>query len=257
MKEESRLYFDNVFWDPASDISKLFTTASSWMNKPLAAFYGLTGPTGAAFQKVPLDPTQRVGFLTQAALMAVNAKPDESHPVIRGKFVREKLFCQFLPSPPDNLVIVPPDPSPNLTTRQRYAVHSATPACAGCHAMMDPLGFGFENYDAIGAYRAKKNNVNIDASGSVSGTLDANGPYNGAVELAAKLAPSQTVKDCITTQWFRFAVGRQESAADACSLEKSRALFKTAGQKLPELLVAMTQTDAFLFKKVVAPGGAQ
>src|SRR6185503_19144124 len=125
----------------------------SVMNAELAAFYGVDGPTGDAWEKVSLDPTQRAGLLTQASVLAINAKPNQSSPVHRGKFVRERLLCQPLPPPPNDITINAPTVEPGVSTRDRFAAHSADSFCAGCHQLMDPIGFGFEHYDGIGLWR--------------------------------------------------------------------------------------------------------
>jgi hypothetical protein len=254
MRKETELFLEDVFWNPDSDVSALFSSKTSWMNQTLANFYGVTGPTSAEFVKVTLDPTKRQGLLTQASLMAALASTNESHPVHRGRFVRQQLFCQFLPPPPPGVQIIPPEPDPNLTTRERFAEHSTNAVCAGCHSMMDPIGFGFENYDAIGAHRTTENGKPINATGTLTKT-SVDGDFNGPIELSTRLAGAQEVRECVTTMWFRFAAGRQESSEDECTLEYGQKLFDEAQGKLPELLVAITQTDAFRYRKAVVPGG--
>jgi hypothetical protein len=234
----------------------LFTSRTSFMNKPLADFYKVTGPTGSAFVEVTLNPNQRQGILTMAALMSNLASTTESHPVLRGKFVREQLFCQHLTPPPPGLVIIPPEPDPNLTTRERFAEHSSNATCAGCHSLMDPIGFGFENYNAVGAYRTQENGKTIDPTGTLTGT-SVDGNFAGPVELSNRLANAGEVRRCLSAMWLRFFSGRPEDKTqDACTIEHSAKLFEASGNKLPALVVAMTQTDAFRYRKTVVPGGA-
>jgi hypothetical protein len=115
---------------------------------------------------------------------------------------------------------------------------------------MDPLGLAFEHFDAIGRYRETDNGRPIDVSGNIIGVNDAAlaGPFNGVRQLAERLAASSEVRDCVATQWFRFAAGRSEAAPDACSLETLRGAFAASGGDLAELVVAMTQTDAFRYR---------
>jgi hypothetical protein len=112
---------------------------------------------------------------------------------------------------------------------------------------MDPIGFGFENYDGMGRYRTSENGVPVDASGELTGT-DVDGAFTGVVGLAAKLAQSANVRECYATQWFRFAYGRGENTDDACSLATLKTRFASSGGNIKELLVALTQTDAFLYR---------
>jgi hypothetical protein len=255
MLEETRRFIDHVFWDPAATAGDLFTSTTSFQTKPLATLYGVTGPSGSTYQQVTLDSSQRRGVLTLASVMATYAKLNETHPVIRGKLIRERVLCRQLTPPPEGLEIIPPDPDPTLTTRERYKEHSTNALCAGCHSLTDPIGFGFENYDPIGAYRTTENGKTIDSTGQLTGTLDANGSFANGVELATRLGGSAEVKDCLATQWVRFGLGRRETADDACSLEQAQGLFTASGHRLPELLLAVTQTDAFLYRKRIAPGG--
>ena len=260
-KTETEAFLDHVVFDGEGDVATLLTADYSVMNGELAAFYGIEGgPTGEAWEKVAVDPTQRAGLLTQASILAKNAKPNQSSPIHRGKFVRERLLCQMLPPPPNNIKIEPPDIDPNATTREKFAEHDANPACSGCHSLMDPIGFGFEHYDAIGKWRAEDHGLPVDASGELAQTRDPaiEGPFDGAVELAGRLAESDQVRQCVVTQWFRFGYGRGEGEEDQCTLDEVNQAFAASGYNIKELLVALTQTDAFNYRrKVVADGGQQ
>lgn len=255
-RNETLAFLDYVVFDGEGDLGTMLTAPYSMMNEQLASFYGVSGLKGAGFQRVELDPKQHAGFLTQASVLAVNAKPNQSSPVHRGKFVREQLLCQLLPPPPNNIQIKAPDPDPNATTRERFSEHSTNPACAGCHHLMDPIGFGFESYDGVGKWRDSDQGLPIDASGAIYESEDVDGPFDGPVELAHKLAESDQVRACVVKQWFRFGYGRAEEKADSCSLSKIQEAFRASGYNIKELLVALTQTDAFLYRRAVTPGGA-
>ncbi len=254
MKEETRRFLEDLMWKGDGRIGTLLTASHSFVNADLAAIYGVAGPVGSEFVKVSLDPKQRAGILTQPAFMAMWSGAEQSSPVLRGLFVREAFLCQTPPPPPENLEVIPPDPDPNSTTREKYTQHMADPACQQCHRMMDPLGFGFEHYDAIGRYRAKDNGFPVDATGEVFDTLDADGPFDGAVELGAKLAQSQQVKQCVARQWFRFAVGRPDGDEDACSLAKVDAALEAADGDMREIVVAIVQTEAFRYRAAIVGG---
>jgi hypothetical protein len=150
------------------------------------------------------------------------------------------------------MVIEPPKLDPMLTTRQRFAQHSVDPACAGCHRLMDPIGLGFERYDAAGLFRATEAGKPIDAKGEVVGSDI--GVFDGPIELGRKLAGSADLRACAVRQWFRFAYGRGEVAEDACTLGKLEGAVAQAKGDVRELIVALTQTDAFLYRR--AEGGA-
>jgi hypothetical protein len=250
--KETEAFIDHVIWEDGGRLSTLLTAPYTFVNPALASFYGMPAPAGDAFSKVQTDATRRIGLLTQASVLAVHAQPLQTSPVHRGKFVRESLLCQFLPPPPANLVITPPELDPGLTTRARFAQHSADLACAGCHEQMDPVGLGFEHFDAVGRWRDTENGLPIDATGKLVRT-DVDGNFDGAVELAQKLASSEQVADCMMKQWARFSYGRSETVEDACSLEKARVEFVAAEHDIKRLVVALTQTDAFLYRKAVVP----
>lgn len=247
MHEETRQFLDDVVFGPSGGLGALLTSPTTFLNEKLATFYGVTGATGEGFQRVTLDPAQRAGVLTLGTLLTINAHSNQTSPVHRGKLVRERLLCANIPPPPPNVMVKAPEPDPNSTARQRFAQHSMDPSCKGCHTLMDPIGFGFESFDGMGRFRTVDGSAPIDASGDLVGT-DVDGHFNGVSELAAKLSQSQQVASCYATQWFRFAYGRGESDADTCSLAALRTRLQASSGNIKELLVALTQTDAFLYR---------
>jgi hypothetical protein len=154
-RQEADLFVNDVFFN-GGGLNALLLGNYTFVNQDLATFYGIPGITGDTFQKAALDGTHRVGFLTQAGFLAGYAKVNETSPVTRGLFIRERLLCDPPNPPPPNVPSLPP-PDPNLTTRDRLAQHRADPNCASCHVLMDPLGFGFENFDGMGAWRDTEN----------------------------------------------------------------------------------------------------
>jgi hypothetical protein len=242
MKTETHTFLDYVVFDGNGDLDMLLEAPFSFMNATLAQFYGVAGPSGSTFERVALNPTERAGLLSQAGLLAIYAKPNQTDPVHRGKLVREKFFCQTLPAPPGNIVIMPPPLDPTLTTRQRFQQHSTDPACASCHTLMDPIGLGFESFDGIGQFRTTENGLTIDASGTISAS-DVDGNFVGVVDLAHRLAQSQEVRACV------------ETPDDRASLEELQQRFEQSGYKLRDLILALAQTDAFLYRAAPRPGG--
>jgi len=261
-EEEIQTFIEDVILRGDGSLETLLTADYSFMNEELANFYGddvLDPVTGTELQRVQLDPTRRAGFLTSAALMATHANLNQSSPVFRGKFVREQLMCNTLPLPPNDLVIEPPELDPNKTTKEQFEEIGADPSCASCHSLMNPIGFIFEHYDGVGQWRDQQNGKDIDAVGEVVQTEDIDGTYDGAIELARALAGSTQVQECVSSQWFRFAYNRSVTPVDTCSIEQINERFAASNFNIRELLVALTQTNAFLYRRAVdvGQGGAQ
>jgi hypothetical protein len=254
MLRETSRFADHVIRSGDGLLDTLFTSASSFIDAPLAELYGVTLPSGHdAAQPFQLNATERAGILTQAGVLAVHSHADQGSPVRRGKMVRENLLCQPLAPPPPDADTTPPEPDPNASTRDRFEQHRADPKCAGCHSLIDPLGFGFENYDGIGTFRSMEAGKPIDASGQLAGT-DIDGAFVGAAELSRKLAASPQVRACLAQHWFNYALGRTKSDADACSMDAMARAF-AATNNIRDLLQALVTTDAFRYGRFdkVAP----
>jgi hypothetical protein len=146
---------------------------------------------------------------------------------------------------PDGLEVPPvADPSPNQTTRERFDVHGQSACALSCHQFLDPVGFAFENYDAIGAYRTTENGKPVDATGVLklaSGEIR----FNNAIDLVKALARAPETADCMTRQWMRYGLRRHEVDGEKPSLEALRAGFQSSGFDMRELMVALTKTKAF------------
>jgi hypothetical protein len=257
MTAQANQFFSDLLANKGGTVAALMTSQTVFMNSKTALLYGASAtglPTDSTFQTSQKTDGTVSGLLTLPAFLATQAKASESSPIYRGKFVREQLFCQELPAPPAN---VPPAPevTPGVSTRERLKQHEVDMACATCHQMMDPIGLGFENYDGIGRYRTMDGGKAIDASGSVSGTSDINGPFNGPAELGTKLAKSADVESCVAKQWFRYAMARAETPADACSMQSIAQTFHTAGADLRTLPGALVVTPAFLYRRSSTLGG--
>jgi hypothetical protein len=243
MLQETQTFVTRTIFGGPGDLATLLTAPYTYATPEIAALYGTATP--GADGKLMLDPKQRAGLLTQPALLATFAKGDSTDPVHRGKFVFESVLCGTVPPPPANVNITPPAITPGTTARQRFAEHDSVQACALCHKFMDPIGLAFESYDGIGKWRDSEGGKPIDVSGMLQGT-DIDGPFNGAVELAQKMAASPRVSACAVKQLFRFGFGRFETPADTPTLDQLAGAFQTSKQKIVELLVAMTQVPAFL-----------
>lgn len=227
-------------------LKAMLTSDRLYVNNLMEAYANRSGLDGT-FTPVAMPPTQRLGLLTQPGLLARLASPDQSSPIRRGIFVLDKLLCQPPPPPPPGFNPVAPAPNTGSTTRERFKQHSVDPNCAGCHSLIDPVGFGFENFDAVGAYRTSENGKPIDATGTIFAARDdkLSGPFNGIVELSRKLADSKQVHDCVAAEWMRFAMGRGLGAGDQCSLTQVQDKFMSSQGRFDDLLVAIIMSDTF------------
>jgi hypothetical protein len=249
--EETRRFVQYVFTDGDRTLATLLSAPFSFLSGPLYAHYGVA--PGADWARADLPHGQRAGLLTQAGLLATLAHDNRTSFILRGKMVREALFCEAPLMVPPN---VPAEPmlDPNATARQRSAQHRQDPACAACHDLFDPIGFAFENYDATGKYRTSDAAGPIDASVTLTHTAGLDGKMAAnAVGLAGILAQADEVRDCVARQWMRFALGRDDAKEDEPSLATAVKAFKSGGAKLPDLLLALVRSDAFRFQKVGAP----
>lgn len=225
-----------------------------YVDENTAPLYGVDMPAAAEGQLVPIAAPngQRAGLLTDVGVLAGHSGFAGHSPIARGVFIRENVMCSPPPPPPDDLVFENPENGPSLTTRERFELHRASPACAICHALFDPIGFGFENYDALGRFRTEENGVAVDARGEVVAYDGQSQEFDGPLEFARILANSPEAKQCFVRQWFRFSNGRLESEADGCSLAELSSGFATSGFSIRELLISHALSDAFLYRRPLA-----
>jgi len=247
LRTETELFVTDVVFGGGGNLTSLLTGSYTFMNKDLASYYGVTGPTGTDFVKVTLDSTKRAGLLTQAGIMASYANNNQTSPVARGFFIRDRFLCSPPPPPPPNVNAKPPVPDPKLTTRERFAIHRTNATCSSCHQLMDPVGLGFEHFDGAGLWRDTENGKPVDATGNFVQT-DVDGDFDGANQLATKLSQSTQVRECLVKQFFRFSYGRAESDADKCTLAALDNAFNSTKGDINQLLVTLTQTDPFLYR---------
>lgn len=205
MKTEAQRFIEEFLRTdlPATD---MFKARFTFVDSALAAPYGITRPAGSAnndFVQVDTTSLPRSGLMTLGAFLTATSFSSRTSPVKRGDFVFSRLLCGHVPPPPPGVEGLPVE-VPGETMRQRLERHRADPSCAGCHTLMDPIGFGLENYDAIGAYRTQEGTAAIDSSGILpDGT-----PFSGAPELSAALAGDARFLPCVTQKFMTFAIGR-------------------------------------------------
>ena len=260
MVQETRLLLGHLVWDDGN-FMEAFTADYSFLNADLASVYGLPAPSGE-FERVRLPAgTHRAGLLGHASFLSSNAGPVETSPTARGIFVREQFLCQHVPSPPPGVNTEVPEPTIDrpLARRQRMQAHVANPTCASCHRLMDPIGFGLENYDAIGQWRdkeviefesARRNTpartveLAIDGTGEIAGL--AGGAFSDPKQIGRLLAESHACQECMVKQIFRYAFGRLETPADRETVKTAFTAFRESGFRFKELLVALVRSPQFL-----------
>ncbi len=247
MLDETRDFTSGLFGDKGGSLTALLTSKDTVVDAKAAKIYGVTG-TG----KVSLDPTQRAGILTQLSFLTSHADTGTPHPIKRSDTILRRLFCMDLQVPAN--VEVPPvaDPNPDQTTRERFDVHSQAACARACHSMLDPIGFAFENYDAIGAYRTKDNNKPVDPTGSVMLTTGDSLTFKNAVDLVGQMAKLPSVRDCMTKQWMRYMLGRREVDGEKPTVDTLNDLFAKSDYDLRKLLVGLTRTRSFTHRKLSA-----
>jgi hypothetical protein len=251
MREETMRFVDHVVREGDGRLDTLLGAPYSMVGGDLYELYGLGKRAGAeaGWKQVDLAPAHRAGLLTQASVMTAHAHWDKSSLVLRGKLIREKLFCTVLPPPPPDVNNTLPQADPKVSTRERFEDHRSDIGCAKCHKLIDPLGIPFENYDGIGAWRTTDGPAPVDPTSEVEGTAASDGPVKDALELTRKLAGSNEVRDCVALQWFRYAIGRDEQPADDASLAQARRAFRESGYKVPALVAAIAVTDSFRYQR--------
>lgn len=224
------------------DFRTIFNTTKTFVNADLAKLYGVNGVTGSAFVEVDLPAASgRKGLLGNASLMSMYSHSSISSPTLRGKFIRQILMCQAIPAPPPDVDITLPDETEAKTARDRLKVHATDPTCAGCHQLMDPLGLGLENFDAIGKYRTQENGVTLDTSGEVDGV-----PFKTPAELGDLLATNAGVPNCLSRVIFRYAWGRLEGQADEALITELTTSFQGSSYQMRQLLTAAVTSSGFV-----------
>ena len=238
-REETVRFVAALAWSDA-DFLDIYTAKTSFVDATLAALYGVEAPPDG-FAEVDL-PADRVGLLTQASVLNLGAPTWGVAPILRGKYVRDVVLCQPPPPPPANIPPLPP-PDEVSSERERLETHSTNAECSGCHVTMDPIGFGFERYDVIGATRE------VDLYGvplTGAGALQGHAPeaFTGPAELAARLHDLPEARRCVVQQAWRYAGGRSVESYDTASLDPLAAAFAEA-PRFVDLIASIATSPGF------------
>jgi hypothetical protein len=241
--EETRRFVDYVVFEGDGTLNTLLNANFSFANARVAAFYGIEGVSGEEFVRVEL-PSERAGLFTHGSFLASSSLPSGTSPPRRAKTIMEHVACLPVPPPPAGLMVTPPLPTEGKQTREVFEEHAIDPQCAGCHQVMDPIGFAFEGFDASGATREEELGRPIDSSGSVAGV----GDFQNASELMNLLAGRPETGTCSTKYWLRFMLNRVETPEEEPSMTAVVNQFAASGYNIPELLIAITTSPTFRFR---------
>lgn len=244
MRQETLNLLSDVVFTRDADFTELFTSNHTFVDAGLASLYGVTAPPAGEWHEVTFPADQpRSGFFGQASFLSTQAHIELTSPTLRGKFVRERLLCQSINPPPNDVITEFPDDEGLKTMRERLQVHQENPSCAGCHSLTDPIGLSFENFDSIGRHRLTENDVTIDASGE----LDGRGNFADGAELADLLVNDPNFTDCLVRNVYRASLGHLETDGEEVVVEHLVGGFDEDGRRLKSFLVELVVSDAFRF----------
>jgi hypothetical protein len=261
MTEETRLFLSDLVWNNRSFMN-LYTADYGFVNGELASIYGVAAPA-REFDRVQFPPeSERAGILGQATFLALTAKPDETSPTARGLFVREQFLCQHVNDPPPgvNTNLPPVVEAKPQTNRDRMSMHLTDPSCAGCHTLIDPIGYGLEKFDAIGGRRDKMKltfgggqrgrgapgktiELDLDTAGQVAGIKESG--FTSPRELGNVLARTPQCQECIVKQYFRYIAGRLETPGDRSLIARVTTDFQRSQFKFQELMTSLILAREF------------
>ena len=260
MTEESRRFVIDLILNDR-DFMTAFTANYSFINSDLAAVYKVS-PPARDFDRVEFPAeSERAGLLGHASFLTLTSKPDDTAPTGRGLFVREQFLCQQVPPPPPGVdTNLPPiEESRPVTNRERLAAHASNQMCVSCHKLIDPVGFGFEKFDAIGTRRDKHKllffpnlggvagrrakpkevELEIDTRGSVAGIQ--NSEFSSPRELGELLARTPQCQECVVKQLFRYMAGRMDTPADRPLIRSAVEAFRNSNFRFKELMVCLAR----------------
>jgi hypothetical protein len=241
MQEETERFLDYMIREDRS-VLELLSADYTFVNERLARHYGIPGVRGRHFQRVSLAGTPRAGVLTHASVLTVTSGPTRTSPVRRGKWVLENLLGSPVPPPPPGVDDLKVPAGRALTLRQRLEQHRSRAECASCHARMDPLGCGLENFDAIGAWRDRDGPTPIDPSG----TLPDGRRFRGVAELRALLAEQpERFTRCLTEKLLVYALGRGLTPADRPAVNRIVRHAGRNGYRVWSLVIALVRSEPF------------
>lgn len=248
LSDEIVAYVEHVVFDLGGGFERLMLEPVAMVNARTAPLYGLdAGAFGEALEPAPLDPARRAGVLTRVGFLASHAMYDRTSPILRGAYVQKHIVCTPLGTPPPGAEMTPlPPPDPTLvTTRDRTIAQTDSSACATCHEYaINPVGFAFENFDALGKWRDTDNGAVVDATGTARMGREIVS-FDGSRELSQAIAASPDAHLCYAAQWVEFAYRREANSQDRCIAEDMAERLADPAYAITDLLADLTQTESF------------
>jgi hypothetical protein len=246
MLGESREFFLEAFYY-GGDVAGILSARHTHLNGDLASFYQLAGPgSGGGFQKVDLTGTNRApGLLGHAAFLTSHAQPENSSPVQRGRFVRDRILCEVIPPMPEDLDTSLDGPEGFTTNRERYETHSDNPLCSGCHVLFDPVGFTFEHYDGFGRYRDQEGGEPIDATGMITDENEQMTALDGVESLLGYITAGDRARACTVRYWSYYAHGRDNWQEKKCNDDQVRRDAQANGYTLKSIVMGILHAPSF------------
>ncbi len=244
---ETKMFFMEVLTED-HPVTDFIDGQYTFLNANLARHYGIGGVTGDRFRKVSLEGSPRGGVLTHGSILTVTSNPTRTSPVKRGKWVLEQILGTPPPPPPPGADVLADEveTASGLTFREKMDRHRTDPNCAACHSKMDPLGFGLENFDAVGKWRDVDLGRPVDASGELPGGIKFSGPQELQKIL---LNDKDKFVRSLSREMLAYALGRGLAASDACHVDEITAQVEKADYKFSALVKAIVQSEAFRMKR--------
>lgn len=248
MRAETGALINRVVFDEERPWQELFRSSETYVDDVLAEHYGIEAPDNPTGDWVDYGESGRAGVLSHGTFLSNGFKDGDTSPIVRGQVISTMLLCLEVPEPPPN-VPPPPEHEEGACKIDEAAAHLTQASCAGCHAMLDTLGFGLENYDEFGQWRAHdvgKPECVIEGEGEVPGV----GSFNGPGELGVLIADSELLNACLAKQAYRFAVGRTElDEVDNALIERTREALGDGDFEFKQLLLQHVTDPAFGFAR--------
>jgi hypothetical protein len=244
MQREAERFVDHVVFEEEGGLTELLTSRTAFVNERLAAVYGVEGELTSELTQVELDAAERSGLLTRLGFLAMKATAREPDAIHRGVFVNLRILCASLPPPPDDATSLPP--GEQKTNRDRVTAHTGKGTCGeSCHGtLINPAGFAFEHYDAIGRYRTTDNGFPVNAADTYpfqGGPLS----YEDAIEFSELIAESPEAHACYAKRWLEFAYGRDAKPEDG-GLLRSLGEASRGGASVRDLILDLVTSRSFL-----------
>jgi hypothetical protein len=244
MRRETEEFFSYLVREDRS-VLEFLDADYTFVNERLAKHYGLQGVSGEEFRRVSVDPAQRGGLLGQASILSVTSNPTRTSPVKRGKWILENLFASPPPPPPPNvpeLAVENKEKPLTGTLRQQMEQHRSDPSCAACHQLMDPLGFGLENYNAVGAWRTDDGLHPVDPSGELPDGRSFKGPAELKTILKGR---EEEFRRCFAEKMLTYAIGRGLEHYDACAVQRISRECAENGNRFSVIVTEIVLSPAF------------